>query len=97
MKNENKIKLDQISEDVCKAYIEKSYKSLISSKTLLEIGHYEDAVALTYYSMYYQVLGLFFKCGVKSENHTATILLLRELFEIDNKEIEIAKKERVDK
>ncbi len=47
--------------------------------------------------MYYSILGLFFRCGVKSENHTGTIIILKELFEVENSEIQKAKKERVDK
>ena len=59
--------------------------------------NYDDATALTYYSMCYATLALLFKCGIKSENHTGTIILLKELFNIDNKDIKEAKKERVDK
>lgn len=94
---ENKIKLSEPSDDVCKSYLSKSEKSLLSSKTLLKIGNFDDATALTYYSMYYSVLGLLFKAGIKSENHTGSIILLKELFDIDNSEIKNAKKERVDK
>ena len=47
--------------------------------------------------MYHSVLALLFCVGVKCENHTAAIILLKELFEIDNAQISRAKKERVDK
>ncbi len=94
---EGKIKLTEPSEDVMEAYLIKSDRSLLSSKTLLGIGNYEDAIALSYYSMYYSVLALFFKCGIKSENHTGAIILLKELFDIDTDLLENAKKERVDK
>jgi len=40
---------------------------------------------------------LLFKVGVKCENHTASIILLKQLFNIDNSEIKDAKKERIDK
>jgi uncharacterized protein (UPF0332 family) len=70
---------------------------LLSAKTLIKIQNYDDATALTYYSMYYSSLALLYKCGIKSENHTGTILLIRELFDIDSKMLEQAKKERVDK
>ena len=42
-------------------------------------------------------MALLFKVGIKSENHTASIILLKELFGIDNKEIKVAKKERINK
>ena len=47
--------------------------------------------------MYYTLLALFFKVGIKCENHTAAIMLLKDVFEIKNKDIYFAKKERVDK
>lgn len=94
---EGKIKLVEPSEDISSSYLQKSDKSLVSSKTLLEIGNLDDAIALTYYSMYYCTLGLFFKCGIKSENHSGTIILLKEVFDIDNSDLEQAKKDRVDK
>ena len=94
---EEKIKISQPSEDVCKSYLLKSEKSLISSKTLLDIGNLDDTTALTYFSMYYSVLALLYKVGIKCENHAGTIILIKELFGIDNSEIQLAKKERVDK
>lgn len=47
--------------------------------------------------MYYSLLALLFRVGIKSENHTASIILLKELFGLDNSEILKAKKERIDK
>ncbi len=94
---EEKVKLTEPSNEVTKSYLNKSNKSLLSSKTLIKIENFDDATALTYYSMYYCILALLYKCGIKSENHTASIILLKELFNINNKEIEQAKKERVDK
>lgn len=94
---EKKIKTTEPSDEVSESYLRKSEKSLLSAKTLLEIENYDDATALTYYSMYYSSLSLLYKCGIKSENHTGTIILLKELFNIDNTEIKKAKKERVDK
>lgn len=97
LQKDGKIKIVEPSDEVANSYIEKSQKSLLSAKTLLDIGNYDDAVALTYYSMYYSALALLYKCGIKSENHMGTIILLKEIFRIDNTEIANAKKERVDK
>jgi uncharacterized protein (UPF0332 family) len=47
--------------------------------------------------MYYSVLALFFATGIKCENHTAAIMLLEDIFGIDNSAIESAKSERIDK
>lgn len=85
---EGKLKLTEPSDDVAESYLRKSDKSLISSKTLLEIGNYEDAIALSYYSMYYASLAILYKCGFKSENHTGTMLILKELFHFDTKDLE---------
>lgn len=93
---EKKIKLVDSSDEISRSYLIKSDKSLISSKTLLDIGNYDDAIALTYYSMYYSVLSLLFKCGVKCENHTGAIILLKEIFGLDNHELDKAKKDRID-
>jgi uncharacterized protein (UPF0332 family) len=47
--------------------------------------------------MYHSVLAALFSIGIKSENHTASIILLKEVFEIDNTKILRAKTERIDK
>ena len=94
---EERLKLVDPSDEIAESYLKKADKSLISAKTLLEIENFDDATALVYYSMYYSALALLFKCGIKCENHTGTIILLKELFKIDNKQIKKAKKERVDK
>ena len=75
----------------------KSKRILIFTRTLLKIGNLKDVVALAYYSMYYVVLALLFKIGVKCENHTAAIILLEQIFDINNELIQKAKTERVDK
>ena len=45
----------------------------------------------------YSVLALFFATGIKCENHSAAIILLDEIFGIDNSAIKSAKSERIDK
>lgn len=92
-----KIKLVEPSRDIAKSYLKKSQKSLVSAKTLMDIENYDDATALTYYSMYYSALGLLHSIGIKSENHTGTMLLLQDVIGIDTQELARAKKERIDK
>jgi uncharacterized protein (UPF0332 family) len=52
---------------------------------------------MAYYSMYNSVQALLYVVGIKCQNHTASIILLKELFALDNTEILDAKKERIDK
>jgi uncharacterized protein (UPF0332 family) len=97
LEKEGKIRLVEPSEEVKKAYIIKSESSLISAKILLENNRLEESVSLAYYSMYHLLISLLFKTGIKSENHTASIIFMKELFNLDNSNILEAKKERVDK
>ena len=94
---EGKIKLTEPSSEVAISYMSKAEKSLISAKTLSRIENYDDATALTYYSMYYSALAVLYNCGIKSENHTGTAILLKDIFGIENTNLKDAKKERVDK
>ena len=94
--NEKKLQIVEPSENIKNAYLKRSEESLISSKILASAGNLNDAIALTYYSMYYSVLALFYRVGLKSENHTASILLLKGIFGMDTREIEKAKRERID-
>ena len=94
---ENKLLVVESSNEIKDAYLQRSNESLSSAKALLKIGNLKDSVALAYYSMYHELLALLFRIGVKSENHAASIILLKEGFGIDNSKISKAKSERVDK
>jgi len=85
------------SEEMKIAYLKKSESHLISARLLLDNDLFEQSVSMAYYSMYYSVLALFFATGIKCENHTATIILLADVFDIDNTDLEYAKTERIDK
>ncbi len=95
--SEGKISIKDPSRDIGDSYLAKSEESLRSVRALIKIKSYNDAIALTYFSMYYSNLALLYLCGIKSENHTGSIILLKELFNIDNESISKAKKDRVDK
>lgn len=97
LKGEGKLELVEPSEEIKQAYIKKSESNIISAKILLENNRLEEAVALAYYSMYHFLTALLFKVGIKSENHSASIILLKDIFGVDNAKISSAKKERVDK
>lgn len=94
---EGKLELVEPSEEIKQSHINKSESNLVSAKILLENNKLEEAVSLAYYSMYHMLTSLLFKTGIKSENHAASIILLQELFSIENSDISFAKKERVDK
>ncbi len=97
LQEEGKLQLVPPSEEIMTSYLKKSDSHLISAKLLLENDRLEESVSLAYYSMYYMLLSLFFRVGIKCENHSAGIILIKELFSIDNSLISYAKKERIDK
>lgn len=97
LRKEKKLQLVEPSEEIKGSYLEKSESNLISAKLLLENNRLEEAVSLAYYSMYHIVTALLFKIGIKCENHAGSILLLKDIFEVDNSGIQFAKKERIDK
>jgi uncharacterized protein (UPF0332 family) len=94
---EEKLQIVEPSEEITNSYIKKSESNIISAKILLENDKLEEGVALTYYSMYHMLTALLRKIGIKCENHGASIILMKELFELDNSDISYAKSERVDK
>lgn len=97
LSREEKLQAVEPSDEVKEAYFQRSNESLSSAKALLKIANFKDAVALAYYSMYHCLLAALFKIGIKCENHAASIILLKEVFGIDNSKISKAKSERVDK
>ena len=94
---EGKIKLVIASDDVSSSYFEKSQNSLKAAKILYAQSLFEESVSMSYYSMFHISLSLFYKVGIKCENHGAVIILLKELFGVDNSRISFAKEERIDK
>jgi uncharacterized protein (UPF0332 family) len=97
LKKQKKLEFISLSEDLKKAYSFKSESNLVSAKILFRENKLEEAVVLAYYSMYNILTALLFKTGIKSENHLASIILLNDLFNLNNSEIKKVKSERVDK
>ena len=99
IKLEKKKKLQEVepSDEIKQAYLQRSNESLSSARALLSIGNLKDSVALAYYAMYHCLLAALFGIGIKCENHTAAILLLSNVFGIDNTQMKKAKSERIDK
>lgn len=94
---EKALMLVEPSDDIRDAFFKKSESYLASARLLLDNERYEESVSMGYFSMYYSVMALFFATGIKCENHSATIRLLKSIFGIDTAAIESAKAERIDK
>lgn len=99
LRKEGKLKLVESSEEMKISYLEKAENCLKSSKLLLKNQLYENSISEAYYCMYNSLLALLFKAGIKSENHSASIIFLKDLFEEDSLYdiISSAKEERIDK
>ncbi len=99
LKIEGKLEIVEPSEEIYKSYSEKSINCEKSAKLLLENRLYENSISMSYYAMYNLLLALLYKVGIKCENHTGSIFLLKLLFEKSKLSniISDAKKERIDK
>ncbi|MBI2042768.1 HEPN domain-containing protein [Candidatus Pacearchaeota archaeon] len=99
LKKKKVIELVESSEEIKSSYLTKSENCLKSAKILFKNGLYENSTTEAYYCMYNSLLALLFKAGIKSENHSASIILLDMLID-DEKLVKIiswAKEERIDK
>ncbi len=99
LKREGKIEEVECSPEISQAYIAKAENCLKAARILLKEKLYENSVTDSYYAMYNACLSLLFRCGIKSENHTATILLLDIVFGLTEvyRMVSSAKRERIDK
>ena len=99
LKKEGKLDIVEISDQISLSYEKKGIECREVANLVFNNGYFESAITQSYYSMYNNVLSLFFKCGIKCENHSATAVLLKEFF--NQKELFIifskAKGERIDK
>ncbi len=79
-KQEKGIKMVSPSENLQRAYLEKSRNALKSMEVNAEAGITEWAVSASYYAKYFAVYALLAKTGVKCEIHDCTIALFNQLF-----------------
>lgn len=98
LKKEKKLTLVETSEEIAKSYISKSEKCMQVAKLALNAGIYENAISEAYYSIYNAVTALFYKCGIKCENHSAAVMLVKQLFNLYDlqKTFSEFKKDRID-
>ncbi len=94
---ENKLRRVLPSEAIKDSHILKSDSNLAAAKLLLRNNMLEESVVMSYYSMYHMLTALLFKTGIKSENHSASIMMMKDIFQLDNADIIFAKRERIDK
>lgn len=99
LKKEGKLELVEPSQEMKSSYLQKAENCLKSAKILFQNQLYENSVSEAYYCMYNSLLALLFKVGIKCENHSASIILLKKLFNAQElfKIISFAKEERIDK
>ena len=96
---EGKLEIVESSEQMSLSYEKKGVECREVANLAFNNGYFESAITQSYYSMYNHVLSLFFKCGIKCENHSAAAILLKELFNQKNLSLIFskAKEERIDK
>jgi len=99
LRKEGKLEVIEISEQMSLSYEKKGVECREVANLAFNNGYFESAITQSYYSMYNNVLSLFFKCGIKCENHSASALLLKEFFNQENLSLIFskAKEERIDK
>ena len=98
LKTQKKLEIVEKSQEMCDSYLLKSENCMKSAKILLKESIYENSIIDSNYAMYNCVLALFFKCGIKCENHTGSIIILKEIFTLPQlaESLEDAKKSRID-
>ncbi|MBU2634410.1 MAG: HEPN domain-containing protein [Nanoarchaeota archaeon] len=98
LKQEEKLEIIEPSEEISKSYLIKSDKCIKVAKLAYDANIYENAVSEAYYSIYNTVQSLFFKCGIKCENHSGAVLLTKDLFNLEKMYLTFSefKKDRID-
>ena len=80
LKQSKGIRLVKPSDNLVKAYLEKSRNALKSMEINAQASLVEWAVSASYYAKYFAVYALLSKIGVKCEIHDCTITLFEHLF-----------------
>ena len=99
--SKNPVELIEPSSNLAHAYIEKSKDSLEMAQLAIKADKKEWAVTAMYYCQYLILYGLLQKIGIKSENHTCSILLterfIKKVGEEHIKQIKDFKDERIER
>lgn len=83
-KQKRGIKLEEPNDNLCKAYVEKAKSALNILDSAIEKDEIDWIATTAYYSRYFVLYALLQKCGIKSEIHDCTILLMHFLFVDEN-------------
>ncbi len=78
--DKGRISLVSPSNDIADAYLVKSSNALRAADLLYNDSLFEESIPMSYYAMYNCVVALMRKCGIKCENHAASIILLEVIF-----------------
>jgi len=95
LKKKKELQLVEPSDEICFSYLEKSDESKKAAVLLFENRFYNDSISSAYYSIYNALTGLLFKTGIKSENHTASIILLKLIYKENELADEIFKSKEI--
>mgnify|MGYP001579180613 CR=1 FL=1 len=98
LKDEESLKMVEPSDEISKSYLIKCDKCIQVARLAYNAGIYENAVSEAYYSIYNTVMSLFFKCGIKCENHSGAVIIIKEIFNLDKLHTIFSefKKDRID-
>jgi uncharacterized protein (UPF0332 family) len=98
LKEDGNLKLVEPSNEISKSYLVKSENCIKVAKLAYNEEIYENAVSEAYFSIYNIVTALFYKCGIKCENHSAAVILINKLFNLKNLYLIFSefKKDRID-
>lgn len=101
MKQPRGVRLAAPSQNLVKAYLEKSHSAFKSMQLNAQAGIIEWTVSASYYAKYFAVYALLSKIGAKCEIHDCTIALFEYLFaHVDShhlvRELKQSKDDRID-
>lgn len=98
LKKNRTLKLVEQSDEISRSYLIKSDKCAQVARLACDAGIYENAVSEAYYAIYNTVTALFYKCGIKCENHSAAVILIKNLFCLNSFYVVFSefKKDRID-
>lgn len=70
------LELVEPNENLCNAYFKKAENALSAAATLKENREWE--ISSRYYAMYFALYAILMKIGIKCENHSCTIVFMKQ-------------------
>ncbi|MFT4308927.1 MAG: HEPN domain-containing protein [Candidatus Woesearchaeota archaeon] len=78
---EHKISILEPSKNLTRAYLNKAQDCYESAALLRTNRHYQNSIIMSYYAMYNSITSILYMNGIKSSNHSGTIMLFDLLYE----------------